>query len=465
MGILQPYKKYYPIDYDYAKALPEGWQLLPNIAIFQERIERGTENEEALTISAIRGIVKSSDYENRKDRTSDDKSQYLLVKEGDLAYNTMLMWDGAVGHSSFRGIVSPAYTVLKAKIKINPKFFHFQMRCEFYKNYSRRFSYGIVDARLRLYYVYFKRMYSIVPPLKVQNSIVAYLDKKNNEIEKFIRNKERLIGLLEENFRSKIFDLTLGKNLDIPKSDSTFYWIGAIPQEWKIIKIRRNVSEHKQGYYTTDQYINSGVKLLRISDLLDNSEIDYENMPHVTISKKDFEFFKIKEGDFIFARTGSIGQFGYVQNPEEVVFASYLIRFRFSKHLNKDFIRFVLRSKYFKDGLLMSIHGGVNQNVHAENIKDQYIIIPNNENQIIQIVTYLKNEEIIINEAIMKAQKEISSIKEYREALITDLVTGKRQVPASFSLTISGNNTHFVKETVEAYSVNVELNKNKILSE
>lgn len=133
MATLQPYKKYNAIAYDYATQLPDGWQLLPNIAIFEERKERGTENEETLSISSRRGIVKSSDYENRKDRTSDDKSQYLLVKEGDLAYNTMLMWDGAVGHSDFRGIVSPAYTVLKAKMEINPKFFIIKCELNFIK--------------------------------------------------------------------------------------------------------------------------------------------------------------------------------------------------------------------------------------------------------------------------------------------------------------------------------------------
>ena len=81
-------------------------------------------------------------------------------------------------------------------------------RAGFYKNYAERFSYGIADGQMPLRYIDFKRMYSIVPPLEVQNSIVAYLDKKNNEIDKFIRNKERLIELLEENERI-IIDETL----------------------------------------------------------------------------------------------------------------------------------------------------------------------------------------------------------------------------------------------------------------
>ena len=70
-------------------------------------------------------------------------------------------------------------------------------RTSFYTNYSKCFSYGIVDDQLSLRYTDFKRMYSIFPPLEVQNSIVEYLDKKNSEIDQFIRNKERLIDLLK----------------------------------------------------------------------------------------------------------------------------------------------------------------------------------------------------------------------------------------------------------------------------
>jgi type I restriction enzyme, S subunit len=196
MRTLNVYKKYNPVKHDYIKQLPQNWQLLPNVAIFQERKEKGTEGEEPLSISAIKGIIKSSDYEDRKDRTSEDKSEYLLVKEGDIAYNTMLMWAGAVGYSRYRGIVSPAYTVLKAKkgAEINPKFFHYQFRTEYYKNYSKRFSYGIIDSRLRLYYVNFKRMYSIVPPLEIQNRIVNFLDYKMSKINHFIKIGQLLIG-------------------------------------------------------------------------------------------------------------------------------------------------------------------------------------------------------------------------------------------------------------------------------
>ncbi|MDX9921009.1 MAG: restriction endonuclease subunit S [Paludibacter sp.] len=214
MAKLKPYTEYNPVKYDYVTELPVGWQLLPNIAIFQERIERGHDNEELLSVTIGRGIIRQTDVEIKKDNSNEDKSKYKLIKVGDLAYNKMRMWQGALGYSEYQGITSPAYVVIKPKIIINPRYFHYLFRTPFYTNYCRRISYGIVDDQLSLRYTDFKRMYSIVPPLEIQNRIVEYLDKKNAKIDKFIRNKERLIELLEEQKRGII-------NIAITKGNSS----------------------------------------------------------------------------------------------------------------------------------------------------------------------------------------------------------------------------------------------------
>lgn len=96
MTKLQPYPKYYPVAYDYATELPEGWQLLPNIAVFEERIERGHETEELLSVTIGRGVIRQTDVDIKKDGSNEDKSKYKLIKVGDIAYNKMRMWQGAL---------------------------------------------------------------------------------------------------------------------------------------------------------------------------------------------------------------------------------------------------------------------------------------------------------------------------------------------------------------------------------
>ena len=146
---------------------------------------------------------------------------------------------GAVGYSNYEGIVSPVYTVLKPRKNrlVNPKFFHYVFRTEYYKNYIWRNVYGIGEHFLPCRFTHFKRMYSIVPPLSVQNSIVSYLDKKNEQIDTFIRNKERLVELLEEEKSSIILKLVT-KGVDYTEfKDSNVNWIGKIPKHWRIKRL------------------------------------------------------------------------------------------------------------------------------------------------------------------------------------------------------------------------------------
>ena len=84
MATLQPYNKYYPVAYDYVTQLPDGWQLLPNIAIFQERRERPKNEMELLSVSISKGVVRQSDMD-KKDISSQDKSNYKVVRINDIA--------------------------------------------------------------------------------------------------------------------------------------------------------------------------------------------------------------------------------------------------------------------------------------------------------------------------------------------------------------------------------------------
>lgn len=416
MTKLKPYKKYIPVSYDYIDALPEGWQLLPNIAIFQERKERGTHDEETLSISAIRGIIKSTDYENRKDRTSDDKSQYLLVKDGDLAYNTMLMWDGAVGHSGYRGIVSPAYTVLKPKLKINPQYFHYLMRTELYKNYSRRFSYGIVDARLRLYYVHFKRMYSIFPPVEVQNEIVDYLDRKNAEIDTFIRKKERLIELLEERKGAFVENAISNSN-------------------YKVHSLKYLCNMITDGSHFSPNTLLEGCNYVSVSDIDKDDNIDLERCKKIAL--KDFTIMekngcRPKKNDILLTKDGTIGRAFVVKDRDDFVALSSLgiIRPNIRK-VNPSLLRYILISPVSVSQMYSKIQGSALTRLTIGLIKNLKIGIPCEVSEQEAIIEEINTEFQKINLAISKAQREIAAIKEYRESLITELVTGKRKVPTT----------------------------------
>jgi type I restriction enzyme S subunit len=405
MANLQPYKKYKAIVYDYATELPEGWQLLPNIAIFQERIERGHINEELLSVTIKKGVIRQTDVDLKKDSSNEDKSKYKLIKVGDIAYNKMRMWQGALGYSNYQGISSPAYVILKPKMKINPRYFHYMFRTSFYTNYSKRFSYGIVDDQLSLRYTDFKRMYSILPPLGVQNNIVEFLDKKNNEIDKFIRNKERLIELLEEE-RKEMID--------------------------KIITTFDNIQTNKKPLKYLARLISDLAKKISEGETylaLENIE-SWTGKIDLNIGDSEFESTvkKFKSTDVLFSKLRPY--LAKVVTPDfNGVCVSEILVLRPSKLIDKEFLFYKLISRRIIDFIDSSTFGSKMPRASYDFIGKIEIEYPIDIDIQKKLVADIKEKEKEIENLKGKFKKEIISIKEYREALITDLVIGTRSIP------------------------------------
>ena len=186
-------KNFIDVEYDYLNKLPKDWQTLPNIALFKERITRNHEDKELLSVTITNGVVRQTEID-KNDTSNNDKSKYKLVKEQDIVYNKMRMWQGSVGISEYEGIVSPAYIVINPKEEVYPLFFHYQFRCSYYINYSKRFSYGLCDDQLSLRYTDFKRMYSIVPPYEEQVRIANILASLDKYLSVKLQNFQKILG-------------------------------------------------------------------------------------------------------------------------------------------------------------------------------------------------------------------------------------------------------------------------------
>lgn len=99
-------------------------------------------------------------------------------------------------------------------------------------------------------------------------------------------------------------------------------WLGEVPDHWAMVRVKGITAEHKQGFYTEQAYVDEGVRLARITDIDDNAFVSFANMPFVQISERSEIEIRIRQGDFLFARSGTIGRFGVVRQAERAVFAS-----------------------------------------------------------------------------------------------------------------------------------------------
>jgi type I restriction enzyme S subunit len=268
-----------------------------------------------------------------------------------------------------------------------------------------------------------------VPPSDEQAAIAAFLDHETAKIDALIEKQQRLIELLKEKRQAVISHaVTKGLNPNAPMKDSGVEWLGEVPAHWEVATARRFLLEHKQGYYSTEDYVDDGVKLLRITDLRDLGEIDSSNSPRVKRTDA-LKIFLLRKGDVVFARTGGAGSFGVVPDQhEDLAYASYLIRFRFAHtYFSYPYLRFMFASDNFQLAVKENIHGGVNQNLHAEDIKNTFIAVPPIEEQE-QISTYLSRQSAKYSHLIAKAESTVELMQERRSALISAAVTGKINV-------------------------------------
>jgi type I restriction enzyme, S subunit len=212
---LQPDVPLKPSGIPWLGDIPKHWGIVRNMALFAHRVEPGLAGLPVLQVSLRSGITAEElDQFGRPKRLIADATKYKRIHEGDMAYNTMRMWQGAVGVSPSDGLVSPAYVVLKPRKDTCPEFYDFIFHTEVYKQQVNRQSTGIVSDRNRLYWDSFKQMPNLTLPPTEQKEIVAFIAQETAALTAAIARTEREIALMQE-YRTRLTaDLVTGK-LDV----------------------------------------------------------------------------------------------------------------------------------------------------------------------------------------------------------------------------------------------------------
>lgn len=213
-------KKYTSTTLLWANCIPNNWDIVRNGNLFDERDERNRRDLPLLNVSIHTGVTLREFSTEHVEQVALDWSTYKVARRGDIAFNKMRMWQGAVGVVPEDGLVSPDYTVACPRKNVNPHYFVYLFGTELYKNEINRYSHGIVSDRNRLYWDQFKQLPSLCPPYEEQNEIVEYLDQ---EIEKDNRLKEKLsviVGLLQE-YRNSIIASSVTGKIDLSNLSKT----------------------------------------------------------------------------------------------------------------------------------------------------------------------------------------------------------------------------------------------------
>jgi len=391
-----------------------------------------------------------------------DREKYKRAVKSDIAYNMMRMWQGAVGVAPEDGLVSPAYVVARPYPEVEPRYFSYQFRTDAYKNEVDGFSRGIVKDRNRLYWEDFKRMPSCFPPLDEQQAIADYLDANAIKVRRFIRNRRRLIEVLNEQKQAIINRaVTRGLDPDAPLKPSGIDWLGDIPEHWDVRRLR-NVAELRVS--NVDKHTKEGefpVRLCNYTDVYKNSVITAD-MPFMaaTATRDEIEAFRLHVGDVIITKDSEdwqdIGVPALLAEAADDLVCGYhlaILRPRLNVVMGR-FLSYALQCREVVAQLSLAANGVTRYGLSHGAIKAISLPMPPADQQE-PIAEYIDDATASLNEAIGRAKREIDLIHEYRTRLIADVVTGKldvRQtaVTAAAQKTKKPANVHFRRSVFAA---------------
>jgi len=197
-------------------AIPEHWETYRIANLYDEISENGNDELPILTVSINSGVSDRELSDEESERVfvrSEDKSKYKRVQPGDLTYNMMRAWQGAFGAVRVDGMVSPAYIVARPKnnIKIDSRYIEYLMRTPIATEEMHRYSHGIADFRLRLYWPQFKNIRICLPDHKEQVIIADFIDKKIRMIDSTIEKiTDKIYGITEYK-KALIYEVVTGK--------------------------------------------------------------------------------------------------------------------------------------------------------------------------------------------------------------------------------------------------------------
>lgn len=214
---LTPFAPMRPSGIDWLGDIPSHWEVRRVATLFRQRDERSRPDLPLLEVSINSGVVVREFSTDKIEGTASDFNTYKVARRGDIAFNKMRMWQGAVGVAPVDGLVSPDYTVAEAETCLRPAYASLLFRTEAFSAESGRNSQGITWDRLRLYWDGFRDIFMPLPPLAEQDEILCAVAVETAKIDRLRAATEHSITLLKER-RGALIAAAVTGQIDIPEA-------------------------------------------------------------------------------------------------------------------------------------------------------------------------------------------------------------------------------------------------------
>lgn len=452
---MKRYDSYKDSGVEWIGEVPSHWEVakLNNICdIITDYVASGSfadirNNVSYLSEPDYAMLIRTADLSNKNTSTNKvyiNKHSYNFLKNSNLFGGEVILPNiGSVGDvyimpENLYEHMSLAPNSIMLKTKYSNKYFYYYFFSKSGKDSLILLGASSVQAKFNK--TELRTLKTIVPTINEQEHIVSYLDIKCGEVDKVISTQEKRIALLQELKQSIITHaVTKGLNPNVKMKDSGIEWIGEVPEHWEVCKVKNILIKGKNGIKigpfgsSLTGNVGEGLpyKLYGQWNIIDRDFTAGTNTINQNVYNR-LTNYKVIEGDILVSMMGTIGKCATVpENIKEGVMDSHVVKISLNKSIfNNQYFEYF----YDKDNSNIAFNeinklkgGSIMDGLNSSIIKNLSITVPPLAEQQ-EIAYYLDKRCASIDASISKAQREIELLQEYKQSLITEVVTGKRKV-------------------------------------
>lgn len=429
---VKPYPNYKDAGVSWLGKIPAHWQVQPGFSVFRPKQQKNTGMVETVVLSLSYGRIIVKPEEKLHGLVPTSFETYQIIEPGDIVIRpTDLQNDKTslrVGLVRDRGIITSAYLCLRVAGPIIPEYGYLLLHTYDLK----KIFYGMGSGlRQNLDFTDLKRMPVIVPPHEEQERIVAFLDNLDRHVNRFIRDKRRLIALLNEQKQAIIRRVvTRGLDPTILLKPSGVEWLGEVPAHWKIVKLghRFRCTSGLTPSRGSSSYFGGEIPWVRTGELT-NSDIK-KTQEHITREAVEIYSMNLLPKDTLliamYGQGQTRGRTGLLKIEATTNQACLAILPNYQVAYPK-YVQYWFISQYSHLRYISESRNATQPNLNGQMIKNQRLLLPPVDEQV-RLVEDIEEKTQQVDTAITRCQREIELIREYRVRLITDVVTGKLDV-------------------------------------
>ena len=344
------------------------------------------------------------------------------------------MYSGAnCNVSEVEGVISPAYVNLRAKETLNPYYFDYYFKIQYWTMAMFAHGKGVsYDNRWTINAESVKAYELPFPSVSEQNAIVDIIKRKCTQIDALISNAKQQIEKLKAYKQSVITEtVTKGLDPDVTMKDSGVEWIGEIPEHWKVIRLKFLLQYIIDCPHETPNYSFDGkYYVIRTADedygFLRADEQMYR------LDEKEYKHrirrLSLDKDDIVYGREGERwGLACIVPESNKYCLGQRMMQFRCNEHIVPMFIMWALNSKNIYVQGCFDTLGSTSPHVNISTIINYEIPIPSYEEQN-KLASFLQEKCSRIDQLIDLKQQKIEKLQQYKKSLIYEYVTGKKEV-------------------------------------